>query len=66
KRAGEVRQLLSQLESHDLQRTLDIADYYVKTNRLDSARIYYRDILKRSKSGSIHDKAAARLKEIGN
>lgn len=66
KRAGEVRQLLSQLESHDLQRTLDIADYYVKTNRLDSARIYYRDILKRSNSGAIHDKASARLKEIGN
>jgi len=66
KRNAEARQLIASLGQRDLQRSMDIAEYYYKTGQKESAKIYYRDILKKSTSGSLHDKAASRLKELGN
>lgn len=64
-RNGEARQMLANLGSRDLQRSYDIAEFYQKTGQSESAKVYYRDILKRSKSGPLHDQARARLKELG-
>jgi outer membrane protein assembly factor BamD (BamD/ComL family) len=64
-RNAEARKLEAALGGRDLQRSYDVAEFYRKTGRLDSAKVYYRDIVARSKSGEFHDKAQARLKELG-
>ena len=64
-RNAEARKLLGSLAGTDLQRSLDIAEFYLKTGKPASAKVYYRDIIKRSGSGSQHAAAKARLKELG-
>ena len=65
-RNGEARSLIAELDKRDLQRSFDIAEYYVKTKQIESAKVYYRDIIKHSSSGKLHDAAKARLNQIGN
>ena len=64
-RNAEARKFVSNLGGMDLQRSYDIAEFYQRTGKTESAKVYYRDIIRRSKSGSIHDAARARLKELG-
>lgn len=64
-RNAEARRMIANLGGRDLQRSYDIAEFYQKTGNIESAKVYYRDILKRSSSGKIHDAAKARLKELG-
>ena len=64
-RNAEARKFLSNLDGRDLQRSYDIAAFYQKTGNVESAKVYYRDIVKRSSSGKLHDDARARLKELG-
>ena len=64
-RNSEARRLLGVLGGRDIERSFGIAEFYLKTGRTESAKVYYRDIVKRSGSGEIHDKAKARLKELG-
>lgn len=65
KRNAEARRMLANLGGRDLQRSYDIAEFYRKTGNIESAKVYYRDIVKRSKSGTIHDEARQRLSELG-
>lgn len=62
---AEARRLLTKLKGRDLDRSLEIAKFYDRTGEIESAKVYYRDIVKSSKSGSAHDYAKARLKELG-
>lgn len=62
---AEARRLSSNLKSRELDRSLGIAEFYDKTGQTESAKVYYRDVLKRSASGNAHDKAKSRLKELG-
>jgi outer membrane assembly lipoprotein YfiO len=62
---ADARRMISNLKGRDLQRSLDIADFYLKTGNTESAKVYYRDIVKRSSSGEIRDQAASRLKTLG-
>lgn len=62
---AEARRLLANLGGRDLQRSFDVAEYYLKTGKTESAKVYYRDIVKRTGSGDLHDKSKARLKELG-
>jgi outer membrane protein assembly factor BamD (BamD/ComL family) len=64
-RNAEARKLEAALGGRDLQRSYDVAEFYLKTGKLDSAKVYYRDIITRSKAGEYHDKARTRLKELG-
>lgn len=64
-RNAEARKLVANLGGRDLQRSYDIAEFYQKTGKTESAKVYYRDIVSRAKSGPLHDKAKARLKELG-
>lgn len=64
-RNAEARKFIANVSGVDLQRSYDIAEFYQKTGKTESAKVYYRDIMKRSKSGSLYDKARARLKELG-
>ncbi len=62
---AEARKLSSNLGGRDLQRSYDVAEFYQKTGKTESAKVYYRDIMKQAKSGPFYDKARARLKELG-
>jgi outer membrane protein assembly factor BamD (BamD/ComL family) len=64
-RNAEAHKLIAALGNRDLQRTYDIAEFYQKTGKTESAKVYYRDLLKRSGSGKLHDQARTRLKELG-
>ena len=64
-RNAEARKFLANVGGRDLQKSYDIAEFYQKTGKTESARVYYRDIVNREKSGPLHDKARARLKELG-
>lgn len=62
---AEARRLLGVLGGRDIERSFGIAEFYLKSGRAESAKVYYRDIVKRTGSGEIHGKAKARLKELG-
>lgn len=64
-RNAEARKLLSSIGSRDLQNTYDIAVFYEEKGNSQSARLYYEDVVKRSGSGDLHDKAQARLQALG-
>lgn len=65
-RNGEARQLISSIGSRDLQNSYDIAQFYEKKGNYGSARYYYQEVVRRTKSGELHDKAQARLNALGN
>ena len=62
---AEARRKLSSLGSREVERTFETAEFYYKTGKFESAKIYYRDVLKHSGYGKLHDTARARLKELG-
>lgn len=64
-RNSEARKMIANLGGRDLQRSFDIAEFYLKTGKTESAKVYYRDIVKRTSSGDLHNKSVARLKELG-
>jgi outer membrane protein assembly factor BamD (BamD/ComL family) len=64
-RNAEARRMIASLGSHEQQRSFDIAEFYLKTGKTESAKVYYRDIIKHTGSGSLHDASKARLKELG-
>lgn len=64
-RNAEARKFIASVGGRDLQRSYDIAEFYQKTGKFESAKVYYRDIVKRSPSDPLADKARARLKELG-
>jgi outer membrane protein assembly factor BamD (BamD/ComL family) len=64
-RNAEARNFIANVSNVDLQRSFDIAEFYRKTDKTEAAKLYYRDIVNRAKSGPLHDKARARLKELG-
>ena len=64
-RNAEARRMISTLDGLELQRSYEIAEFYMRTDRPESAKIYYRDIVRKSRSGEVHDAARARLRELG-
>ncbi len=64
-RNAEARKMIGSLQGRDVQRSFDIAEFYLKTGKTESAKVYYRDIVKNTQYGTLHDKAKARLKELG-
>lgn len=64
-RNEEARKRLANLGNMDVDRTFKVAEYYYKTKRLESAKVYYREVVKKAGAGPQRDKAAARLREMG-
>ena len=62
---AEARRMITSLGGRDLERSYGIAEFYQKTGKAEAAKVYYRAILKRTGSGDLHDKARARLRELG-
>ncbi len=63
-RAGAARNQIASLANQDVQRSLEVADFYRRKGDYESARFYYREVLKKHSSGSLHDKAQAGLKSL--
>lgn len=64
-RNAEARKLLNNLGRRDVERSYQVAEFYQKTGKAESAKVYYRDVMSRTKSGPLYEKARARLKELG-
>jgi TolA-binding protein len=62
---GEARSRISKLGGREVERTFETGEFYLKTGKTESAKIYYRDVVRRTGSGKTHDAAKARLKELG-
>jgi len=62
---GEARQLLSNLGGEDIQRSFNVAEFYERKGETASARFYYEEVVRKAKSGDLHDKAKARLAALG-
>jgi len=64
-RNDDARKMISGLGGREVQRSFDIAEFYLKTGKVESAKVYYRDVVKRTSHGDLHNAAKARLKELG-
>ena len=65
KRSKDAKAKLAQLSSKQVTGSYEIAEYYRERGQTASAIYYYRDVLKKVKSGPLHNKAKARLAELG-
>lgn len=63
---GEARQLMANLGGEDIQRSFNVAEFYERKGDTGSARFYYEEVVKKSKSGDLHDKAKSRLAALGS
>ena len=64
KAATEATKMISEIYTRDLQRTFDIAEFYLKKGQQDSARIYYREVVRKTGKGELHDRARNRLQSL--
>jgi outer membrane protein assembly factor BamD (BamD/ComL family) len=64
-RNGEARKLISELGGRNVQKTFDVAEFYLKTGETESAKVYFRDVIARAGSGPLYQKSKARLAELG-
>lgn len=66
KRNAEARKMISNIGGRDLQNSYDIGVFYEKKGDFNSARYYYEEVIRRTKSGELHDKARARLNALNS
>lgn len=64
-RAADARERISFLNGQDIQRSYDTAEFYRKKGNAKSALFYYREVMRKTKSGSLHDLARQRIAELG-
>jgi outer membrane protein assembly factor BamD len=62
---GEARQLMANLGGEDLQRSYKVAEFYERKGDTASAKFYYEEVIRKAKSGPLHDQAKARLAALG-
>lgn len=63
---GEARQLMANLGGQDIQQSFNVAQFYERKGDTGSARFYYEEVVRKAKSGPLHDQAKARLAALGN
>lgn len=64
-RAKDAQVKLQQLASANVQRSYDIAEFYRKKGENNAAIIYFKEVIKLSPSGSLHNLAKQRLASLG-
>jgi len=63
--ASQARTLLSEISSTDVKRTLDIAEFYEKKGKVESAKYYYQEVMNKAPAGSeLHNDAQDRLNSL--
>lgn len=65
KRAADARKRIKSLGSQEIQRSFNVAEFYRKKGENKSAVFYYKEVLKKSKSGPLRDQATQRIAELG-
>lgn len=65
KRNAEARKLMSTLGARDIERSFEIAEFYADKGNTSSARFYYQEVVRKTGSGELHDRAKARLAALG-
>ncbi|NNC88598.1 MAG: outer membrane protein assembly factor BamD [Akkermansiaceae bacterium] len=63
-RDADARARLREIASRDVQRSFDIAEFYFKKGEQTSAAFYYKEVIRNSPSGTLHDRAQQRLAKI--
>ena len=64
-RATDARKRIATLKGQDIQRSYDTAEFYRKKANTKAAIFYYREVIRKTKSGSLHNMANARISELG-
>ncbi len=64
-RASDARKRLALLGGQDIQRSYETAEFYRKKGQKKSAIFYYREVLRKTKSGSYYNLAKQRITELG-
>ena len=64
-RANDAVKKISEIKSLDIQRSFDIAEFYYKKGQNSSAAFYYKEVLSKTSSGDLHNRAQRRLQTIG-
>jgi len=64
-RANDAKAKLSSLASSNVQRSYDTAEFYRNKGQNQAAIIYYKEVIKASPSGRLHDQAKKRIAELG-
>lgn len=62
---AEARRMSGDIKGREINRSLEIAEFYDQSGQTESAKIYYREVLKHTGSGAAHNKAKSRLKALG-
>lgn len=62
---ADARRRISEIRNRNLERTYETAAFYERTGQTEAAKVYYRELVRDAKSGELHDKARARLRELG-
>ena len=65
KRAADSRKRLNLLGNQDIQRSYNVAEFYRTKGQNSSAIFYYREVLRKTKSGDLYNKAKQRMAELG-
>ncbi len=65
KPAADAAAKIAEIRSREIQRNFDIGEFYFKKNQTNSAAVYYREVVRKTSGGSLHDRAKARLQSIG-
>ena len=64
KRSADARKRIKSLGGQEVQRSFNVAEFYRKKGENKSAVFYYREVLKKSKSGALHEQATQRIAEL--
>lgn len=64
KRASDARKRIAGLGGQEIQRSYNIAEFYRKKGENKSAVFYYKEVLRKSKSGPLRDQATQRITEL--
>lgn len=64
-RAKDAQKKLNSLASTNVQSSYDTAEFYRNKGQNQAALIYYKDVLKASPSGRLHNLAKKRIAELG-
>ena len=65
KQAGDARGEIAKLASNEIQRTYDVAEFYRKKGKTSSALFYFRETVRKSKPGTLHNRAKAWIVKLG-
>lgn len=63
---SEARAQLAKLGGLDLQRSFDVAEFYLRKGDFSSAKFYFEDVVRRANPGALRDKAQARINELSS